>query len=841
MKRMLTLFLVISIFLSFLFSIIFCTILATAQLSDKEIGDKLINIEKLAADIKVATATPATCDTKPLQASLDEIKKGVSVPNLIVHGTEYFPNDPATIFLQLNDNQGNPISDGLCYLDIYSPLIAGVHSALIQNAPMFQINGSGSGLYYYDMFAPSAVGIYMLSAKCSYAYQTNMIYTGAINSPSQAVLNGTYTGNTVNLNSDKDGLYQKCVPQIINVSYTVNETSLYALYHLNETSGINAFDSSGNNFNGTTINNPSWVAGKLNNSIQLNGVNQSVSFGKIAQFEKNQNVSYSFWFYTVSAASSMSFIGNYNTTTSKGMWIHSPSNKVQFNLFSSEANSLIVTTNNTYSLSNWHFAVITYDGSFIDTGVKIYLDNVLQSTTTSSNTLNSSSSIISGNNLLLGIRSDGYPWNGKIDEVVIYTRVLSADNVNNLYFNGTGNENSFGITNTYFNQICSATYDYNTSLVISNLSSVNSASLYYAGESTGINPLNFSIWNWTSSSWVALPNSLIFHATANSAPTGVDEYITNSINNPSDYASNGVIRIKLTSLLLNTTSSIFTQYDNWLNINLVSSSGTIQQVRGSSEMHISSPNVIAAAVWNYTGTVNDNLLSQFTNFIWSYTSLISSSITNAFASGVWNYNPRNLTNVSFEGIANVNVSQIWEFQNATVTNIKDMSVTFIGQTEYIPNDDAKIIIRLIRGTGSFTLLESGAVCNITVLYPNQTYFVDHLGMSEFGEGVYYYDFTAPLTLGVYTYYTGCVIEDRNYYSLNTFHISDSVNKTAITEDVWGAVDRNLTYYPPMNITVNVTMNITTNTINVTVGGNIVATPSCGGQPSTYCDWSIYSS
>jgi hypothetical protein len=823
-----------------------CIMVVSAQLSDKEIGDKLINIEKLAADIKLATATPATCDTKTLQTSLDEIKKGVSTPSLTVHGTEYFPNDPATIFLQLNDNQGNPISNGLCYLDIYSPLSGGTHSALIQSAPMFQINSS-NGLYYYDMFAPSTIGVYMLSAKCSYAYQTNMIYTDGINSPVQTVLNGTYTGSTVNLISNKDGLYQKCVSQVINVTTTINGSLPYGWWHLNENSGVNVFDSSSNNRNGTTINSPSWVAGKLNSALQFNGANQYVNFTNISvgDFERNQSFSTEFWFKTSNTGtqifiSKMAPSGNYNGWE---VWYEGTStNRMYFDLFNNAASNAIRVyfINSTISDNAWHHLIVTYDGSSSATGVKFYYDGALKSTIASSDSLSLSTST-SAPFQISGRGNGATGTTGILDEIVIYNKVLSQSDITFRYNNGAGTENPIGDISSYSNQICSATYDYNTSLIISNLSSVNSASLYYAGESTGTNPLNFSIWNWTSGNWGLLPNSLIFHATANSVPTGVDEYVTNNINNPSDYASNGMIRIKLTSLLLNTTNSVFTQYDNWLNINLVSSSGTIQQVRGSSEMHVSNPNVIATAVWNYTGTVNDNILSQFTNSIWSYTSLISSSIINAFASGVWNYNPRNLTNVSFEGIANVNVTQIWEFQNASIANIKDMSVTFIGQTEYIPNDEAKIIIRLIRGTGSLTVLEPGATCNITVLYPNQTYFADHLSMTEFGEGVYYYNFTAPLTLGVYTYYTGCVVEDRNYYSLNTFHISDSVNKTAITEDVWGAVDRNLTYYPPMNITVNVTMNITTNAINVTVGGNVVATPSCGGQPSTYCDWSIYSS
>jgi hypothetical protein len=50
----------------------------------------------------------------------------------------------------------------------------------------------------------------------------------------------------------------------------------YLQYHLNESSGTAVADSSGNSRHAITQNGPTWMAGKLNNCLNLNGVNQTI-------------------------------------------------------------------------------------------------------------------------------------------------------------------------------------------------------------------------------------------------------------------------------------------------------------------------------------------------------------------------------------------------------------------------------------------------------------------------------------------------------------------------------------------------------------------------------------
>lgn len=262
----------------------------------------------------------------------------------------------------------------------------------------------------------------------------------------------------------------------------------YAQWHLNGTSGINVMDSSNNSLNGTIINNASFVAGKLGNALNFNGVNQSVNFTKIAQFERNQSFSFVYWFNTSSSGSSMAFMGNLNTSNSKGIWIHSASRKINFNFQSSGANLITVTQANQYSLNAHHFVVITYDGSGNASNVKIYMDNSLQAVNITADSLTTGSAI-SNANFLFGARSDGYPWNGMLDEVSIYNAVLNTSDIDYLYNSGSGTEGVPIFINSTFNyQIPS---DLNTTMTSTNISynisrtnNLSNVFLYYKVNST---------------------------------------------------------------------------------------------------------------------------------------------------------------------------------------------------------------------------------------------------------------------------------------------------------------------------------------------------------------------
>lgn len=113
--------------------------------------------------------------------------------------------------------------------------------------------------------------------------------------------------------------------------------------------------------------------------------------------------------------------------------------------------------------------------------------------------------------------------------------------------------------------------------------------------------------------------------------------------------------------------------------------------------------------------------------------------------------------------------------NVSVGNIStEMPIVMIGGTEYVPNDEGLVAVRLSRVTGSNQVLVTGATCEANILYPNTTSsFATNVSMAEYGSGIYYYNFTVPSAEGVYIYSVDCADGAKDYYAMNTFHVSNT--------------------------------------------------------------------
>jgi hypothetical protein len=220
---------------------------------------------------------------------------------------------------------------------------------------------------------------------------------------------------------------------------------------------------------------------------------------------------------------------------------------------------------------------------------------------------------------------------------------------------------------------------------------------------------------------------------------------------------------------------------------------------------------IQAMVWNATSrTLTD---FNFTVNVDLNNVTVNATVdSNAIAGAVWNYTNKTVDFATTGSTSNVSL----------VENIKDIGQVYLGGTEYIDGDNGKVVIRLVRGTGSLAEIETGATCRVSITYPDQSYLVANASMTELGEGVYYYDFTVPAGVGVYTYYSTCNISDRHYFGLETFHVYN-VNQSS--ESVWNYPNRNLTYtdkttpdeiwnYPVRNLTYYEVANVTNLTVNI---------------------------
>jgi hypothetical protein len=214
---------------------------------------------------------------------------------------------------------------------------------------------------------------------------------------------------------------------------------IYCCYHLNETSGIIVNDTSIYGRNGTTINNPLWISGKLNNCLSFNGSNNFVNCGLIAGFERTDIFSVEAWIKTSKTAAQCIISKMMWNSPYTGWRILTAAGKVYFNLYG-VTGVLQVHSNLIISDNLFHHIVVTYDGSSLATGVKIYIDSILQSLSVDNNNL--TGSILNTTTCSIGCRdyNGGERFLGLIDELVVYTKILSSGDIINRYNSGTGTE-----------------------------------------------------------------------------------------------------------------------------------------------------------------------------------------------------------------------------------------------------------------------------------------------------------------------------------------------------------------------------------------------------------------
>jgi len=91
-----------------------------------------------------------------------------------IHGTEYQIGDSATIWLQLLDEDYQPINNAICLMDLYNP----DKTIWLTDSPMLYLNNS-EGIYYYDLIIGNETGVYMTNVKCNYIINQTVHYADA--------------------------------------------------------------------------------------------------------------------------------------------------------------------------------------------------------------------------------------------------------------------------------------------------------------------------------------------------------------------------------------------------------------------------------------------------------------------------------------------------------------------------------------------------------------------------------------------------------------------------------------------------------------------------------------
>ncbi len=225
-----------------------------------------------------------------------------------------------------------------------------------------------------------------------------------------------------------------CVPfsavQGATLSKAPNNLGLVGYWPLNEGSSTKAGDLSGNGLTGTLSGNPvpAWISGKHNKGLSFSGTagcgNPCTNYGLVttSSFSLPTTLTVCVWIYP-------------NRSEVKEIIIHgSAAPPTAFELYQNGlsvslrgGSNTAVSSSNSLTLNSWNFVCGTISAT---TGI-VYINGVGSTPATVAAPNSSSASLNIG-----AYNNNNYAFNGKIDDVRIYNRALSASDVLKLYQSG---------------------------------------------------------------------------------------------------------------------------------------------------------------------------------------------------------------------------------------------------------------------------------------------------------------------------------------------------------------------------------------------------------------------
>jgi mono/diheme cytochrome c family protein len=170
-----------------------------------------------------------------------------------------------------------------------------------------------------------------------------------------------------------------------------------------------------------------WTPGKLGGAIKLDGKTH-IEAGDFANFERTDKFSYGAW-VNVATKDAATIISRMDDADAhRGFDLLLVGGKLTAHLVHHwPDNALHVVTKSEVPINQWKHVCATYDGSSLGEGLKLYVDGKLQEVEITNKNLNGTTRTTKP--LRIGRRTSGAPCNGLIDDVRIFDRELSADEV----------------------------------------------------------------------------------------------------------------------------------------------------------------------------------------------------------------------------------------------------------------------------------------------------------------------------------------------------------------------------------------------------------------------------
>lgn len=215
---------------------------------------------------------------------------------------------------------------------------------------------------------------------------------------------------------------------------------LVAYWKMNESSWNGTtgevIDSSGSGYNATAQNGPTTINEGFGRSGTFAGDNDFVNAGNVTQLNNTSEFSVSQWVYiTDVTAQDRIFhkITNGNNDISIAPF-YQTTQRIYFEVGNGANSYGYWESTGVVANNNWYNIVGVYDGSAATNAekLKLYVNGV-QRTMTYVGTIPSTTASLSGTNLILGAGSSAEYFTGKLDDVRVYSRDLSSEEVGKLY------------------------------------------------------------------------------------------------------------------------------------------------------------------------------------------------------------------------------------------------------------------------------------------------------------------------------------------------------------------------------------------------------------------------
>jgi len=205
---------------------------------------------------------------------------------------------------------------------------------------------------------------------------------------------------------------------------------IFARYKFDETSGTVASDFTGNGWNGTLVNGPTWVAGKYGNAVNLDGSNDYVSLptGIMSTLDRCTVCAW----VKLDANNGWNRIFDFGSGTGVNMFLtpNCSSGAIRFAIKYGGGGEQQINTSSTMPTGSWQHIAITLSGAV---GV-MYLNGVEVGRSTTLTLKPSGMGSTTQNWLGRSQYSDPY-YDGLIDDFRIYNGALSAEQIMQVYNN----------------------------------------------------------------------------------------------------------------------------------------------------------------------------------------------------------------------------------------------------------------------------------------------------------------------------------------------------------------------------------------------------------------------